>query len=111
MPAPTKQEQHEAAAAQEKSVQQRENIQNAYAALLGDQSNQTFHAFTLEEAMDAQIERISGESTRVRPSSLDRVERIKNQLLQTIDQVKSVDPSEFVLRDNSTDVNTDPDGG
>ena len=106
----TKQRQNEEKAKQKKSTKQREQIQNAYAALIGDQNNQTFYAFTLEEAVDAQIERLSGASTKLRPNQIDRVTRIKEQLLKTVEQVREIPPSEFILRRGEGDVNTRPSG-
>ena len=52
--------------------------------LVGQQSIQGWTAFTLEEAMDAQIERIEGKSTDKRPNELERVDRIEQECLAAI---------------------------
>lgn len=84
----------------------RRSFSHAYAALVGDQTAQSFSAFTLEEALDAQIERIEGAGTALRPSLLGRIDRILSETLQAIDQVKKTDPEVFLEPDVEQDVNT-----
>lgn len=92
--------------AQDQTIRQRSAIQNAYASLLGEQNNQTFAAFTLEEALDAQIERIAGKGSDAHPNQLDRVARIKNQLLQAVDEVSKTDPAQYEQVSVDKNVNT-----
>ena len=84
----------------------RRDLSNAYAALLGDQTRRSFAAFTFEEALDAQIERIEGEGTQIRPNLLDRVSRIESLAVQAVDQIKALPPDNFLKPDPSSDVNT-----
>ena len=77
-------------------LRQRQAINNAYASLQGRQLTQTFAAYTFEEAVDAQVERIEGVSTSVRPNQLDYVENIRNQLLKAADEMKEVPPEQFI---------------
>lgn len=86
---------NEADNSQDETIRQRLDISNGYAALLGNQTNQTFAAFTLEEALDLQIEEIQGKGTPTHPNQLERVARIKAQLVGSIDQVLKLDPSTF----------------
>ncbi len=107
--ATNKQEQNKQQADQERNQRQRESLQNAYAALLGQQSVQSFTSFTFEEAMDGHIEVIEGKDSKLRPNELHRVERVKNNVLRAIEEIKKIDPSEFVKADSVKDVNTPPE--
>lgn len=104
----TKEETNKAAEDNKRSMRQREGLQNAYAALLGEQNVQSFTAFTLEEAMDGLIEDIEGADTEIHPNQLKRVERIKENVIKAVEEIRNIDPSAFVLKDESKDVNTPP---
>jgi len=106
--APNTKTQNQDDASQDDTIRQRLEISNGYAALLGQQTNQTFAAFTFEEALDQQIESIEGTGTEAHPNQLGRVARIKAQLIGSVDQVLALDPSKF---NKITDqvVNTPPD--
>lgn len=91
---------------QTRNTRLREALNNAYSALLGDQSVKSFSAFTFEEALNNQIERIEGTGTQLRPNLLARVDRIENTMLQAIEQLKALPPDMFREADQTTDVNT-----
>lgn len=101
-----KQEQAQEEQDQARNTRFRESLANAYAALQAEKTIQSFSAFTLEEALDAQIDRIEGKGTKLRPNELDRVDRILNQVIQAVDQLKSLPPESFSKPDQSSDVNT-----
>jgi len=86
-------------------LRQREAINNAYAALLSQKCLQSFQAFTFEEALDQQSKRIDGDSTQLRPSELAKVDRIEQQLLAAVDQLKQVPPEQFLEPKPGEDVN------
>ena len=104
--AETKQEEDAEVGAQERNTELRRSLSNAYASLVGDKTNKSFSAFTFEEAMDAQIERIEGAGTELRPNLLDRVARIESRLVQAVEQAKQQAPETFQKPDSSRDVNT-----
>lgn len=104
------QERNQNDARQLQSIRQREAINNAYAALLGQQSVQSFTSFTFEEALDRTIERIEGEDSELHPNQLKRVARIRDNVLRAIEEIRNVDPEEFRLKDGSYDVNTPLEG-
>lgn len=108
--APNTKAQNQDDASQDETIRQRLEISNGYAALLGEQTNQTFAAFTFEEALDQQIEAIQGAGTDAHPNQLGRVARIKAQLIGSVDQVLKLDPSQFNKLTDQT-VNTPPDQG
>lgn len=104
--ASTTENQSQALADQDLSQTLRRSLSHAYAALLSDQVSQSFAAFTLEEALDAQIERIEGKATALRPNLLDRIKRIQDETVQAVAQIKPMEPERFVQADPDTDVNT-----
>lgn len=110
MPGTSNEEQNQDAERQLKTIRQREAFNNAYASLVAQQSVQSFTAFTFEEALDQNIERIEGEGTELHPNQLVRVQRIKDNVLQAIEEVRQVDPEEFRLKDSTQDVNTPQEG-
>jgi hypothetical protein len=80
---------------QDEAIRLRRQISNGYAALLGTQTAKDFSRYTFEEALGQQIERIEGASTALRPNLLDRVERIKNELVSAVTQIKQMPPESF----------------
>lgn len=100
-------EKSEAAKQQQFQTRQREAVNNAYAALSAQQYTQSALAFTFEEALDAQIDRIEGKSTALRPNQMERVDRIENDILKSVEDLKLIPPEKIVEPDPEEDVNTD----
>jgi hypothetical protein len=97
--------------AQTQNLREREALNNAYGALIGQQSIQGWTAFTVEEALDAQIERIEGKSNSTkRPNELERVEKIEQETLAAIKALRETPAEQFRESDASQDVNTPRDG-
>jgi hypothetical protein len=65
-------------------------LNDAYAFVLGQQSVRSFAAYTFEDALDAQIERIDGTSTAIRPNELERVERIREKVVAAAAEVEEL---------------------
>lgn len=97
---------NQAQAAQQDNLIERMALGDAYSALLGQQSVQSFAAFTFEEAVDAQIEIIEGQGTSKRPNQLGRVDRIEGDTLKAIEVLKQTPPEEFIESKEQDDVNT-----
>lgn len=87
-------------------LSQRRAINNAYASLQGQKTAETFAAFTFEEAVDAQIERIEGKDTQNHPNLLNRLERIRGELSQAVAELKDVPPETFLDMNVTNAVNT-----
>lgn len=87
-------------------VKMRRMLSDAYAALEGQKSIQAFTSFSFEEALDNQIDRISGSSSRIRPNELDRVARIEMGLQEAVKAIKQVPPEAFLEAISGRDVNT-----
>lgn len=92
---------------QARNLREREALNNAYAALLGQQTIQSWTAFTLEEAIDAQVESIEGPSTDKRPNQLERVDRIEQECLAAIKALRNTPPEQFREPEPGEDVNTE----
>lgn len=108
-PTSVTEEEGQAGATQDLNQTLRRSLSHAYAALVGDQTAQSFSAFTLEEALDAQIERIEGKGSAIRPNLLDRVNRVLSETVQAVEQIKQMPPEAFIEADSDKDVNTPED--
>lgn len=104
---PNVKDQNEQKEEQARNIQERVALNNAYAALQGQQNIQSFSAFTFEEALDAQIESIEGASTDKRPNKLERVTRVEQEALQAIAKLKEIPPEYFQEPSADEDVNTE----
>jgi hypothetical protein len=93
---------------QSQNLELRKAISDAYAAVEGYKSVQTFSAITFEDLADQQIERISGKDTQSRPNELNRVQRVLENLKQAVTQIKNMPPDAFEDSDKDRDVNTPP---
>lgn len=91
---------------QEDNARLREDLSNAYAALVGEQSVKSFYNYTFEDAMQAQVDRIQGPSTKLRPNLMDRIDSIEAKVVQSANQIKQQPPEAFVEKDSTKDVNT-----
>lgn len=92
------------------SFELRRSVASAYAFVKGREAVQSFSSYTFEDALDAQIERIEGKGTDLRPNALHRVERIKNDIISAATKIRSLPPQFFNKADPSTAVNTPPEG-
>ncbi len=102
-----KKDSNEESRLQQFHLNERRALNNAYASLEGQRNVLTFQAFTFEDAVDLQIERIEGEGTRLRPNELERVARIEGELLKAVTALKQVPPEDFLDADPDRDVNTE----
>lgn len=93
---------------QSQNLELRKALNDAYAAVEGAKSVQSFSALTFEDLADAQIQRISGNDTVARPNELNRVKRTLNNVVQAVAKIKAMPPEAFAKQDPSRDVNTPP---
>lgn len=66
----------------------RSALNTAYSFVLGQQSVRSFATYTFEDALDAQVKRIEGAGTDIRPNELERVKRIKNLVIASAEDVR-----------------------
>jgi hypothetical protein len=104
----TEQKKNEEDAKEELSDQLRRSVANAYAFVQGQETTESFSALTFEEVLDAQIERIEGPGTDIRPNVLDRIRKVKSDMLEAVAAIKAQPDSFFKEPDPSQDVVTDP---
>lgn len=81
-------------------------LNQAVGAVQGRQVAESFFAVTYEELADQQIERIEGKGTTTRPNALERLDKIESDLLNAISQIRDIPPENFILADQTRDVNT-----
>ena len=103
---PSEKEKNEEQTSQERQLRQRKALNDAFAALIGQQNTQTFQAFTIEDALDEQIEQIEGAGTRIRPNQLARVDRVESGVLEAVEQLKAIPDEAFKKVNEDEDVNT-----
>lgn len=92
------------------TFQMRRVVNQAYSALRGQESVQTFAAYTLEDALDEQIEAIEGSPKNRRANKLEVVDSVENDLLSLADKIKKTPPEAFTQKNEGKDVNTPKDG-
>jgi len=94
---------------QKDNIKLRSSLNNAYAILEGTKYTTTVSSFSFEEAVEQQIARILDAGTRIRPSELERVDKIEKELLEAVTQIKQIPPENFMERVSGRDVNTEED--
>ncbi len=93
---------------QSQNLELRKAISDAYAAVEGSKSVQSFHALTFEDLADQQIQRIIGADSEARPNEINRVKRVLNNVVQAAAKIKSLPPESFAKQDPGRDTNTPP---
>lgn len=93
---------------QSQNIELRIALSDAYAAVEGAKSVQSFNALTFEDLADQQIQRISGPDTPMRPNELTRVTRVLNNVVQAVAKIKALPPESFAKSNADRDVNTPP---
>jgi hypothetical protein len=88
--------------------QLRQSISNAYAFVRGQEVADSFLAITFEEVLDQQIARIEDPGTDIRPNVLDRITKIKENILSAIETIKQQPDDFFKRHDSSEDAVSDP---
>jgi len=81
-------------------------IGTSFAAVVGRQYSESMHSVTYEELASAQIERITGQGTDVRPNELERVNKVEGDLLSIVEKIRDMAPESFIMSDPDRDVNT-----
>lgn len=81
-------------------------VARAVSALRSMEINQSFAAFSLEEAVDQRIEQLEGHPNGVYEGRVAAVDRIKADLDSSIEGIKATDPDSFRPKDEQQDSNT-----
>lgn len=92
--------------AQSQNLELRRALGDAYSAVEGAKSVQSFSALTFEDLADQQIQRIMGPDTQARPNELNRVKRVLSNVISSVAKIKSMPAAAFAKMDPARDVNT-----
>jgi hypothetical protein len=84
-------------------------LASAYAYVEAQKSVQTLSAISPEELYDRFVERISGPDTQARPNVLNRIAKIRNEIIAATEKIKALPPEAFRIPDFTKDVNTPVD--
>jgi hypothetical protein len=96
----------EADSAQEQATEFRKTLQDAFSFIEGQKITQSFSALTPEDCFDRYIERIEGKDTTARPNVLNRIAKVRNEVLASIEKIKAMPPEAFREARSDEDVNT-----
>lgn len=107
--AATQANQNEQDQKQDLTDQLKRSVSNAYAFVVGQQTTESFSAVTFEELLDRQIERIEGPGTALRPNVLDRIDKVKSDMLAAIEEIKKQPDDFFRTPDPQVDAVTPPE--
>lgn len=91
---------------QAQNLELRKALNDAYASIEGQKIAQAFTAFTYEDALDLQINRLVGPDTATRPNEVNKVARTLANVTVAIAQIKSQPPDAFIVHNPETDANT-----
>jgi hypothetical protein len=94
---------------QDLSDQMREAVAAAYAFVQGQENTETFSSITFEEALDKQIATLEGPGTDIRPCVLDRIKRVREELLAAVENIKKQPADFFKRHDDRSDAVTEPE--
>jgi hypothetical protein len=73
-------------------------VANAYAFSVGQEAAESFSAITFEELLQQQIDRIEGTTTNMRSNLLDRIEKVKTDVLTAVETIRSK-PADYFKHD------------
>lgn len=60
--------------------------------------------------MDLHVRRLEGPSEQLAPSRLERIKKVRDDLVNSIEAIKETPPNAFRRRDPDSDANTSPEG-
>lgn len=86
-------------------------VANAVGELRSQEVRDSFSSLSIEELMDEHIERMEESDDPLRPSRLQRLRAVRDDLANSIEAMKETPPSAFRRPDPDNDVNTDPEDG
>lgn len=94
------------AAQQQQNLELRTSLSDAYAAVEGDKTTQSFNTITFEELTQAQITRLTTSPTPNRPSQLQAIQNVLNNVTAAVAKIQAQPPAAFATPDPTQDVNT-----
>lgn len=93
------------AAQQAANLELRTSLSDAYAAVEGDKTTQSFNALTFEECAQQQITRLTTAPTPNRPSPLQAIQNVLSNVTAAVAKIQAQPPASFADPDPTQDVN------
>lgn len=81
-------------------------VADAVGELRSQEIRDSFASISLEELLDQHIERMQESTDPIKPSRLQRLRKVKDDLVASVEAIKAVPPERFRRADPSQDVNT-----
>ncbi len=85
-------------------------VANAVGELRSKEIRDAYAALSIEELMDQHVARLEETSDPINPSRLQRLKKVRDDLVNNIEAMKATPPENFRRHDASNDVNTAPEG-
>lgn len=92
-----------------RNITLRRVMSSSYAFVKGVELSQTFSSLTPEDCIDEHIRLIEGARYDGRLNKLGELDKIKNDLLAAVEQIKAIPPEEFLEAKPDQDVNPPKD--
>jgi hypothetical protein len=92
-------------AQQAANLELRTSLSDAYAAVEGDKTTQSFNAITFEELAQQQITRLTTAPTPNRPSPLQAIQNVLTNVKAAVTQIQAQSPASFAEPNATQDVN------
>jgi hypothetical protein len=83
----------------------RRSINDAYAAVKGQEAVNSFSALTFEELVEQQLVRYEGETSGPKPNEITRIQGVKESLLASVAQIEKIKKA-LLKPDAERDTNT-----
>src|ERR1700723_3172851 len=83
------------AAQQAQNLELRTSLSDAYAAVEGDKTTQSFNAITFEELVQYQITRLTTAPTPNRPSPPQAIQNVLNNVTAAVAKIQAQPPASF----------------
>ena len=90
----------------EQNLDLRESLNNAYAFIEGQKSVNAFATVTIEDMLDQQIERLSGDSLPTKKNAIDTINYLESQVVVAVAKIKELPDDTFQKQRSKDNVNT-----
>ena len=91
----------------ERILQFREIVANSLGVIRSEEKTRTYVSVSIEELADRRIEQLTGGDDLLTPSRRAKAQKIYDDLVNHIEEIKATDPSNFRRPNPNDDANTD----
>lgn len=96
--------------ASEQKLEYRSVVARAIAVLRSQEIRDSYASISIEELVDQRIASLEKSTDPFTPSILDKIKKVRDDLVNNIEALKATPPEQFRTRNPTDDANTDPDG-